>query len=108
MPFKRLLPLTEIIAAVMGTDQLYSKNIWAQYDRFIGKFGNELELLLSADEERIKTVSNEKTAKLIIDSREGRAVVNPGYDGVYGKLSLETAKAEKKRNPQISLSSFIN
>ncbi|UCD03127.1 MAG: DNA helicase UvrD [Candidatus Aenigmatarchaeota archaeon] len=107
VPFKRLLPLSEIIAAVLGTDQLYSKKIWAQYEKLLERFGSELHVLLSAGESEMRSVSNEKIAKLVIDSRQGRTKVLPGYDGVYGRLSLEEKHPEKNRNPQSSLSSFF-
>ncbi len=107
IPFKRLLPLTEIIAAVRGTDQLYSKHIWEDYGKLMERFGSEFEVLLNAHENDIRSTLNEKVARLVISIREGKAAVSPGYDGVYGRLSLEEGHTEKNRSPQSSLNSFI-
>ncbi len=108
VPFKRLLPLSEIIAAVMGTDQLYSKRIWQQYEILTEKFGSELNVLLTAEEAEMKSVTNEKTAKLVTDVREGKVHVSPGYDGVYGKLSVDEKGKETNKNAQSSLQSFLS
>ena len=45
IPFKRLIPLSEIIIALNG-GTLYSKKTWATYNPIIEKFGNELKILL--------------------------------------------------------------
>jgi uncharacterized protein (TIGR00375 family) len=107
IPFSTLLPLSEIIAAVKGTDQLYSKSVWSVYERLIEKLGSEFHILLDVTRESIKSVAGEGVADAVIDIREGRLQVTPGYDGVYGKLALGEKRAEKSRSPQSSLKSFL-
>lgn len=88
--FKSLLPLSEIIAFVVGGEP-FSKKVWEIYNQFISRFGNEFNVLLNADEKELKKV-NEKIVDIIIKNREGKINVSPGYDGVYGKIISENEK----------------
>lgn len=84
-PFRHLIPLTEIIAFARG-GQVFSKKVLALYHDMIKTFGNEFAVLLQADRSRIAEVSDAALAKHIIDIREGKITVQPGYDGVYGQI----------------------
>jgi PHP family Zn ribbon phosphoesterase len=55
--------------------------------------------LLNAGEEKLKLLVGEKISKVIMDNREGKLKVQPGYDGVYGKLVLNeiSVKQPQKR-----------
>jgi len=88
VPFKTLIPLSELIAATAGQD-VFTKKVWEIYNRLIDRFGNEFNILLNIDKnDLIKTV-DEKLAELIIKNRENRLRIMPGYDGVYGKIILQ-------------------
>jgi uncharacterized protein (TIGR00375 family) len=95
IPFKSLIPLTEIIAARMGTGQLYSKSIWAVYDRLVKAFGSEFAVLLDAEEHELRKHADEGLAKSIVSVREGKVEIKPGYDGVYGYPVFEGADRER-------------
>lgn len=84
IPFKRLLPLYEVISFSTGVNRLYARSVLDLQDRLIHAFGDELTVLLYAKEEEIAKAVPSKVAKAIIDSRVGRVRVVPGYDGVYG------------------------
>jgi len=84
IPFKRLLPLYEVVSMAMGVNRLYAKPVLEVQNRLIWKFGNELAVLLEIPEEELASVVPVRVAKAIVDSREGRVDVIPGYDGVYG------------------------
>ncbi|MCK4496916.1 MAG: DNA helicase UvrD [Candidatus Aenigmarchaeota archaeon] len=83
IPYKSLIPLSEIISSVLGIDQLYSKKIWDVYNKLIKAFGSEFRILLKTPESELKTV-NERVADAIIRVRDGKVKIVPGYDGVYG------------------------
>jgi uncharacterized protein (TIGR00375 family) len=95
IPFKSLIPLTEIIGGVMGIQQLYSKKIWAAYNQLIQRFGSELAVLLDAEEPELKKVVEKRLAEAIIGVREGKVEIRPGYDGVYGYPVFEGADKAK-------------
>ena len=86
--FMRLLPLSEIIAAVIGTDSPSTQAVWRIYNLLIEKFGDEYTVLIDASNKDLGEVIEPRIADAIIKVREGLLKVIPGYDGVYGKLSL--------------------
>lgn len=102
-PFKSLIPLSELISAVYNYKQLSSKNIWEIYNKLIGRFGNEFNVLLNADEKDLIGIVDKKLADIILLNREGKLNVKPGYDGVYGEIILNSNQEIKK---QKSLSEF--
>ena len=91
IPFKSLIPLTEIIGGQLGIDQLYSKRIWAVYNDLIKAFESEFAVLLDAGLPELEKVVDHKLAKAIIGVREGKVEIKPGYDGIYGYPVFEGA-----------------
>ena len=86
--FLRLLPLSEIIAAVLGTDSPATQAVWKNYSALVEKFSDEYTVLIDSTMEALSTVVDAPFAEAIIKVREGTAKVTPGYDGVYGQLVL--------------------
>jgi uncharacterized protein (TIGR00375 family) len=98
-PFKKLLPLYEIISYVTGARKLYSREVIEEQERLIRAFGNELKVLLEVPEEELKGHTSERIAKAIVAVREGKVEVIPGYDGVYGEPVFFGEKRERKKFP---------
>jgi uncharacterized protein (TIGR00375 family) len=86
--FMRLLPLSEIIAAVLGVDSPSVQKVWSIYNLLVEKFGDEYAVLIDASKDALGTIVDAKVADAIVQVREGRAMIVPGYDGVYGRLVL--------------------
>jgi len=84
IPFKSLIPLSEIISSMLGINQLYSKKVWEHHTRLMNAFGSELNVLLETPMEKLSEVAGEAMADAIIKTREGKTEIKPGYDGVYG------------------------
>ena len=103
IPFKRLLPLYELISATMDINSLYSKKV-VEFQNKLLKLGSELDLLLFVSKEKIEEIAGKKIADLVIKNRTGALTVSPGYDGVYGKLLLD--KEEKIEKEQKTLNEF--
>lgn len=85
IPYRRLLPLYEVISFATGVNRLYAKPVLRIQDLLIRRFGSELGVLMEAPESDIASVVPPRVARAIVASREGRVSVVPGYDGVYGK-----------------------
>jgi uncharacterized protein (TIGR00375 family) len=103
VPFKSLLPLSELLAAVFNT-QFFSKKVWEESMKLTKEFGSELNVLLEVQEEKLRLLTHEKIVEIILKNRKGELKVQPGYDGVYGKLLLN--ESASIRQPQKRLDSF--
>jgi len=109
--FVHLLPLSEIIATVLGVDSPSTQQVWSIYNLLVEKFGDEYSVLIDASKEALSIAVDEKIAEAIIKVREGRIKVVPGYDGVYGQLVIFderfTEKTLSQRVQQLNLTDFM-
>ena len=94
IPFKSLVPLREIIAESLGC-QVKTKAVEEEYQKLISQFTNEFYILLDASYEDLQRASTEKIADGIIRIREGKVILEPGYDGEYGKVKVFSDKELK-------------
>jgi len=111
--FMRLLPLSEIIAAVLGKDSPAIQAVWKPYNQLLERFGDEYTVLIDAPMDAMASVVDPAIAQAVIAVREGSAKVIPGYDGVYGQLVLgiehpkvKTQAAKSVKVQQKSMSDF--
>ncbi len=100
IPFKSLLPLSELIAYVYST-QSFSKKVWEESMKLIKEFGSELNVLLDAEADRMKLLVDQRIVDMVTRNREGRLKVQPGYDGVYGKIMLNGNVSSKQPQKRI-------
>jgi len=87
IPFKRLVPLDEIIADVKHVGKA-SVAVEREYRSMIAHFGTELEILTKVSQEELARAVNPKVAEGIARVRAGRVRVEPGFDGEYGTVSI--------------------
>ncbi|MEK6835382.1 MAG: endonuclease Q family protein [Nanoarchaeota archaeon] len=102
-PFKSLIPLSELIAAVYNYKQLSGKNVWQIYNKLTERFGSEFNVMLNVSEKDLLELSDKKLVNLILLNREGKLKIKPGYDGVYGQIILNEDQEIKR---QKSLNEF--
>ena len=94
IPYRTLIPLSEIISALNGW-ALAGKKTWAVYNKLIDRFGSEMKILLEASYDELKNASDERLAAAIMQNRQGNVQVRPGFDGEYGKPVFGTEAEEK-------------
>jgi uncharacterized protein (TIGR00375 family) len=93
IPFKRLVPLKEIIAESLGCGEL-SKKVISSYDSLLDYFGTELNVLMDAGIDGISGIAGETVAEGVKRMREGKVSIIPGYDGEFGTVSVFTEQQE--------------
>ncbi|MDA7857931.1 endonuclease Q family protein [bacterium] len=99
IPFKRLVPLRQIIASSIKRTPA-SASVARVYDYLVGEFDSEFNVLLNLDRSGLKKVDPE-IVEGITRVKEGKIKIIPGYDGVYGKV--EIFSDDKKEEKQMSL-----
>ncbi|MFA6316815.1 MAG: hypothetical protein WC943_05295, partial [Elusimicrobiota bacterium] len=85
--FERVVPLKEILGQVLDVGPASAK-VARAYDDLLSALGCELGILRSAGEKDLEAAGPPGLAAAVRKMREGRPDVSPGYDGVYGTVSL--------------------
>jgi uncharacterized protein (TIGR00375 family) len=105
IPTKHLVPLEEIIAAALGCG-VETAAVKKEYNRLISSAGTEFNLLLHLSEKELAPFTPAKILTGILNVRQGKLAVLPGYDGVYGKVTILTEKASIKGEKAQQMSLF--
>ncbi|MFH1423858.1 MAG: endonuclease Q family protein [Candidatus Nealsonbacteria bacterium] len=102
IPFKSMVPLEEIIAESLGVTTA-SKRVGIEYKNLIKKLGSEFNILLESSKQDIVGATSSEIAEGITRVREGRISITPGYDGVYGEVSIFSKREQKTLSKQGTL-----
>ena len=86
-PFRALVGLQQIVAESMGRG-VNTKGVRTQYMRLVDELGSEMHILTAAGILDIARVGGERIAEGVERVRDGNIVIEPGYDGVFGKVSV--------------------
>ena len=110
--YMHLLPLSEIVAAVLGVSYPGAQKVWNIYNPLIARFGDEYTVLIDATREEMSRIVDPRIAEAIVRVREEKTRVIPGYDGVYGQLAIfeeggEKGKVKTERPKQRSIADFL-
>jgi uncharacterized protein (TIGR00375 family) len=96
IPFKTLIPLSELLSVYYNQD-INTKLIWNAYNKIIEKY-SEFDVLLDLNYEQLKEIMDTKLINVILQNREGKIKVKPGYDGMYGVPILDVVYDKKQKS----------
>lgn len=87
VPYRNLVPLEEIIAEAVGA-RPGTVGVREEYYKLCSAFGSEFNVLLDAPVEEVRRHTTLRVAEGLRRVREGRVRIAPGYDGVFGEISI--------------------
>ncbi len=86
-PYVKLVPLLEIVAEGLEST-VGSQKVKTIFDSLCEEFGSEVNVLLKTPIDLIQKSNGLKIAEGIEKVREGNIVIDPGFDGEYGKVKI--------------------
>jgi uncharacterized protein (TIGR00375 family) len=102
IPFKSLIPLEEIVSDALGVLP-GAKQADREYWNLIKGLGNEFEILLNTSRQNLDGGTLPEIAEGIVRVREGKVLIEPGYDGVYGKVRIFSKEEQRIFSKQETL-----
>lgn len=102
VPFRRLIPLEEIVAEALGVgrDTAVVRN---EYLKLCRQYGSEFEVLLNVPAAELKNTAPEKVAAAVDKARRGEIIINPGYDGEFGQVRIFAEDPDRSQQEQLGL-----
>ena len=100
-----IIPLEDILASLLGTGRT-SKRVKRAYFDAIETLGSELDILTTIEPKTIAKY-DPLLARAIELLRQDQIVVEPGYDGEYGKIRIPKEKLEQPSSSQGSQLSLL-
>ncbi|MBI3319091.1 MAG: DNA helicase UvrD [Candidatus Omnitrophica bacterium] len=99
IPFKNAVPLEEIIADALGVGT-GTQTVDRDYFNLLERCGTEFEVLLKVPEEALRKAASARVADGIMRMRNRQLVIEPGYDGEYGKVKFFSQEEPPKAAEQ--------
>ncbi len=100
--YRMLVPLHQVIAEAFGTAPT-SQKVLSEYKKLSATFGGEIKVLTKIGIDEIAKVSGEKIAQGVDRDRRGELVIDPGYDGVFGKVKIWQTGEEELRSKEVHI-----
>lgn len=102
IPFKRLVPLDQILADVRRVG-VSSKAVEQEYMDLVQRVATEFEILVDLPEEALRKQMPSRVAEGILRVRAGQIEILPGYDGEYGQVKIFAQDQEPVGEKQMTL-----
>jgi uncharacterized protein (TIGR00375 family) len=96
IPSIHLIPLEEIIAEALGQG-VGTKGVDKEYMQLVEQAGTEFAILIDLPSEEIKRIAPPRVYEGIMRVRKGELTITPGYDGVYGTISIFPKEGEAEK-----------
>jgi len=98
--FKKLVELDKIIAEALGIKSRSSQRVRAEYNNIINQAGTEMNVLLNESLENLEKMTSPNIVEGIRRVRAGNLIVEPGFDGQYGKVKIFKDEEKGKDNQE--------
>ena len=86
-PFRSMVSLAQILSEALGRG-IQTKTVGSAYVKVIEAAGSELAALVSAPLADVERVAGERVAEGVGRVRRGEVAIEPGFDGLYGKVTV--------------------
>lgn len=98
-PFVSLVPLLEILTEINNNSSVRALR---EYDRLISSFATEFDILMKEPYKAIEKNGGEKLRQAIEILRNRQVYVDPGFDGIFGKVQIfkNTDENSTENKPQ--------
>ncbi|MBI4096835.1 MAG: DNA helicase UvrD [Candidatus Levybacteria bacterium] len=96
-PYVKLVPLLEIIAESMHST-VASQKVKNMFQTITTQCGSELDVLLKTPIEEIAKAADSRIAEGVSKVRTGDIVIEPGFDGEYGKVKIWQEGKDPEKN----------
>ena len=106
VPFRNLIPLEEIIAEALGV-QPGTGAVREEYFRLVRELGSEFAVLLDVPLDEVARHTRPRVVDGLRRVRDGRVVIRPGYDGVFGEIHIFEGADEAPRAGQPAQTSLF-
>lgn len=100
-PYLHLIPLAEIIAKALGTGP-QTKEVFAEWNRLVSAFGDEVSVLVDRDISDIGKVACERVKEAVRLFRDGKVTVQPGGGGQYGRIEIDFSSRDEVSDENMS------
>ncbi len=97
-PYVMLVPLAEIISEAVSSG-VGTQTVMRAYEQLVNSFESEFNVLLKTPIDEIEKLVQPKIAEGIKKVRAGDIVIEPGYDGVFGKVKIWKEKEAEEKTP---------
>jgi uncharacterized protein (TIGR00375 family) len=101
VPFRNLIPLEEIIASAFGS-QPGTASVREEYLKLARALGGEFHVLLDVPLEELARHTRPRVVEGVRRVREGRVLIRPGYDGVFGEIHIFGGAADEERRTALA------
>lgn len=97
-PSVSLVPLLEILGEVFQT-AFNSQKVLTIFDQLVSRFGSEHEILLRSSLDEVRSVAGPSVASALEKVRLRDITIIPGFDGEYGKVTIEPPPSAEGGTP---------
>jgi len=101
VPFKKLIPLSEILSKLLSSG-VATKKVWNEFNKLVNHFGSAFNVLLDASDEELNKITSPQITEKIIQNRKGEINIQPGYDGEYG-FPVFSEEDKKQAPPKVEI-----